>query len=492
MRTCAAFWTVSLLLASSAAGQAQEPLAWRPSNLTAPSGFVPGPRFDPFVQPSGLISAPPQEQVADPLAGGQQAPQAGPQQFGGQPASFDGPCPCCHCAPCECPVQPAPCIECPHVSTLLPFWNVNIFGALQGNMLFSTARPVAPGIPFFLFPGTTQPQNTLDIFARSSSIGALFTGPQIGQFRSGGLILAVFYNDALIVDRYGLLPIQAYGELRNDDWRLAAGLQFNVFNPLAPNMLTFGVLLGSGNAGNNFPGQFRVERYIPTSDDSQWTIQFALSDPVATGVVTNSPISSIITGSPPLRIAEDNGWPSLEGRVAYSVGEMTQVGLEQKRAMEVGASVVGSQLRTAIPFRPNVVANSFGLGTDFRWRINDRWGVQGEAFVGQALGFLNGGVLQSTNSRTFAAIRTRGAWGEVYYYIHPCLHTHWGVGVDNPIDRDLAVSQITRNEAWFANLIWDITRQLRVGFEVTWRETNYVALPDNSGAGLHTQVQWAF
>jgi hypothetical protein len=359
-------------------------------------------------------------------------------------------------------------------------------------MLFNTARPVAPGIPLFLLPGTNQPQNTLDIYARSSNIGALISGPQIGEFRAGGLFLAVFYNDALIVDRYGILPMQAFGELRNDDWRFAAGLQFNVFNPLAPNMLTFGLMLGSGNAGNNFPGQFRIERFLYPSDDSQWTIQFAMSDPIATGVITNSPISQIITGSPALRVTEDNGWPSLEGRIAYSMGESTQVGLEQKRALEIGASVVGSQFRTAIPLSPNIVANSFGLGADFRWRVNDRWGLQGEAFVGEGLGYLNGASFQSTNSVTFRSVRSRGGWGEIYYYLTPCLHTHWGGGADNPIDRDLAAGQITLNETAFANLIWDITKQLRVGFEFTWRKTSYVGLPNNEGTGYHTQVQWAF
>lgn len=359
-------------------------------------------------------------------------------------------------------------------------------------MIFNTARTVAPGLPLFLFPGSSQPENTLDIFARSSSLGALCTRPEIGEFRAGGLIMAVFYNDALIVDRYGILPFQALGELRNEDWRFAAGLQFNVFNPIAPNMLTFAVMLGSGNAGNNFPGQFRIERYLHPSDDSQWTIQLAMSDPIATGVITQAPISSIITGAPPLRITEDNGWPSLEGRIAYSVGELTQVGLEQKRALEVGASVLGSQFRTAVPTSPNIVANSFGMGTDFRWRINDRWGVQGEAFLGQGLGFLNGGALQSTNSTTFQAIRSRGAWGEVNYYITPCLHTHWGAGVDDSIDRDLAGSQISLNETVFANIVWDITQQLRVGFEFTWRKTEYVALPDNQGTGFHTQVRWSF
>jgi hypothetical protein len=171
---------------------------------------------------------------------------------------------------------------------------------------------------------------------------------------------------------------------------------------------------------------------------------------------------------------------------------LAQGGLEQKRALEIGASVLGGQLRTAIPFSPNVVANKFALGTDVRWPINDRWGLLGEAFVGQGLGFTNGGVLQNTNAATFRAIRSRRVWGEVYYYITPCLHTHWRGGVDNPIDRDLAASQITRNETFFANLIWDVTKQLRVGFEFTWRQTNYLVLPDNQGTGYHTQVQWAF
>src|SRR5262245_8533949 len=319
MRIWAAIWTVSLLLASSAAAQMPFPSGWQSDNLSAQPGYAPGPRFEPFVQPSGFVGAPPQ-QVVDPLAGGQQVPQPSPQQLGGQQPGFDCPCPCCHCAPCECPTQPAPCIECPHVSTLLPFWNVNIFGALQANMLFNTARPVAPGIPMFLAPGTVQPQNTLDIFARSSSIGAVLTGPEIGQFRAGGLLMALFYNDALIVDRYGFLPIQVYGDLKNEDWRVAAGLQFNVFCPNIPTMLTFSSLIASGNPGNNFVGQFRLERYLYPSDDSQWTIQLALSDPVATEVTSSLPISQLITGAPALRISEDNGWPNIEARVAYSVG----------------------------------------------------------------------------------------------------------------------------------------------------------------------------
>jgi hypothetical protein len=369
---------------------------------------------------------------------------------------------------------------------------VNIFGALQANMYFSAARPVSPGLPLFLAPGVAQPDNTVDVYARPSNLGAIFTGPDVGDFKTGGMMWICFYNDALIIDRYGILPLQAWGELKNDDWRFAAGLQFNVFCPNAPNMLAFSMLMGSGDAGNNFPGQFRIERYLHPSNDTQWTFQFALSDPVATSIISKTPISAIITGTPQLRLTEDNGWPNLEGRIAWSAGELKQEGLAQKRAFEIGASAVGGQLRTAIPFSPNVVADCFGLGLDYSWRINDSWGFQGEAFLGQTLGFLNGGVLQSVNSMTFEPIRTRGGWLEVYYYFNPCLHTHWGFGIDDPIDRDLADGQIRKNQTAFGNLIWDVTRQFRTGIEFSWRKTDYVVLNDNQGLGVQTQMQWSF
>jgi hypothetical protein len=182
----------------------------------------------------------------------------------------------------------------------------------------------------------------------------------------------------------------------------------------------------------------------------------------------------------------------VEGRVAYAVGEVKQAGLEAKRALEIGVSAVGTQLRSAFALNPNVVADVYGLSVDYRWRMNDRWGIVGEAFVGQGLGYLNAGVMQSVNTSTREAIRTRGAWAEVYHYLTPCLHTHWGAGFDNPIDTDLAAAQITYNQTIFANLIWDVTNQFRVGLELTYRETDYVLLPDNEGLGLHTQVQWTF
>ena len=81
---------------------------------------------------------------------------------------------------------------------------------------------------------------------------------------------------------------------------------------------------------------------------------------------------------------------------------------------------------------------------------------------------------------------------EVYYYFTPCLHTHWGYGVDDPLDRDLAPGQVLRNDTIFTNLIWDVTPSFRLAVEFTIRETDYRFLPENDGFGIHGQMQWKF
>ncbi len=55
-------------------------------------------------------------------------------------------------------------------------------------------------------------------------------------------------------------------------WRFAAGLQFDVFSPGIPTVLPFSALAASGNAGNSFRGQLRLERFLYPSNDSQWTL----------------------------------------------------------------------------------------------------------------------------------------------------------------------------------------------------------------------------
>ena len=388
---------------------------------------------------------------------------------------------CRDCSRCQCPPPEAPCIDCPHVSTLKPYSNLHIFGLLKADMLFNSSRPVSSGVPFFLAPRLPLEENdgTLSIHGRNSLLGVAITGPRIGAFQSAGVATAFFYNDNVIVDRYGILPLNVWGELRNEDWRFAAGLQFDVFSPRTPNMLVWSILSASGNTGNNFRGQFRIERFFHPAENVRWTIQTALSEPLPTSI------------SPDF-LSEDNGWPNVEGRLALGIGVPRGTGPLAGQPFELGISGVGGQLRTVPVFSPDVIANVWGVGGDFHWRFSDCMGIRGEIYSGQGLGTYNGAVLQNINLDTLQSIRSNGGWGELFCYWTPCLHSHLGYGIDDPLDRDLTDTQRSRNETYFGNLLWNVTKTFRLGFEFTWRETAYHTLTDNEGAGFHTQVQWSF
>ena len=105
-----------------------------------------------------------------------------------------------------------------------------------------------------------------------------------------------------------------------------------------------------------------------------------------------------------------------------------------------------------------------------------------------------GGILQNVNASTFAGIHSSGGWIELYYYIVPeKLHLHVGYGIDDPLDRDLAPGQPVRNDTIFTNLIWDVSKYIRVAEEFTYERPRYTVVPNNPGLGLPvTQVQFKF
>ncbi len=110
---------------------------------------------------------------------------------------------------------------------------LKIFGSLSALTIFSTDRPFAPGLPFFCcrlhpsdwipIPSIFTPDNrTLE--HPSLALSSVALPHRQPSFR-------FIANDTLTGDSYGLLPYNAFGELKNEDWRFAAGLQSDVFNP---------------------------------------------------------------------------------------------------------------------------------------------------------------------------------------------------------------------------------------------------------------------
>ena len=358
-----------------------------------------------------------------------------------------------------------------------------IFGALSTELICADARPLIPSAVAMVSPDFGRDTQIAEVSARSSYLGAAAVGPCVGDFKSGGLFLAYFYSSSILDDNYGFFIARAYGELKSDFWRFSAGLDGDVINPLYPEMIDWSPGFGAGNLGF-LRAQFRMERYFYPSDESQVTAQFALSNPIP----TNYENFSVKEG-----LTESNGWPNLEGRLALSVGPLVEQAGKCVRAHEVGVSgLVGQLRRTGDLLTPNMIADVWAIGADARFAITDRLGVKGEFYHGQTVGTYMGAAIQNFNANR-EGIRSTGGWAEVYYYWTPSLHSHFGGGVDDPLDADLTAAQARRNQFCFGNILWDVTKSIDVGFEVSRWETAYMApLHDNAAMVYDTRVRVKF
>lgn len=378
------------------------------------------------------------------------------------------------------------------VSMLNGSSQLKLLGSFSSLSVFSTSRPFAPGLPLFLLPDSPfgLDTNTFDIHARQSNFGALFTGPETGGFTPSATFLAFIANDSLTGDSYGFLPYNAYGELKNDQWRFAAGLQNDVFNPRKPTSISLASLFTSGNTGS-FRSQARLERSFGSATTNSLLLQIAASDPVQSVIESRSN-----------RIEEDNGWPNIEGRINVGFGSVQQyTGGRQGRLIELGCSGFVGELRTTrsilsppdpqSPIRQ--IADCWGFGIDSAVKLTDRIGLQGELFTGAGLGEYNGGVGQSYDSVAGRVIRSSGGWCEVFVYITQKLHLHSGYGIDAPFRRDGDTFLITENQTWYTNLVWNWTKNVQISNQVDIRQTKYRdPLLDAEGLIFYSEFLWKF
>ncbi|MDG2222040.1 MAG: hypothetical protein P8L85_11705 [Rubripirellula sp.] len=79
------------------------------------------------------------------------------------------------------------------------------------------------------------------------------------------------------------------------------------------------------------------------------------------------------------------------------------------------------------------------------------------------------------------------------------FHSHFGCGIDDPLDSTLTAELPSQNRVAFANLIWDVNRSLEVGFEVSHWDTDYAGPSpgpspdiDNEAMVYHTRVSAKF
>jgi len=370
--------------------------------------------------------------------------------------------------------------------------SVNVFlGANLKTTILLSNRRLAPstGTAYLLLPKDgTGVEGTYDINARASTIYLAAEGPKLGSFNLGTKM--VFYVIRDLTDpAYGLLPAMMYVDMKNDQWRFAVGQQVDVFSERIPNMIDgYFALASSGCVGNSSRGQLRATRFIESGKKSKLSITLAASQPVSTYFSKDLKNNS-----------ENNGVPNLEWALRFETGKDTNA-IVPFDAVELGISGITGSYRV---FKNDtsggtIVNNGInipkvnGICGEFAFRIAKVFGIQGEVYVGQALGNYLGTIMQTTKGENDKEIRSMGFWVEAAYYWKKNLQSRFGYGQDECNKEDLLGNGIWKNSTYFGNVIWDINKTVSTGIEVTHKSTQYLGLNDNQGMTYMWMFQYSF
>lgn len=363
-------------------------------------------------------------------------------------------------------------------------WKIVPFGRLRGEFIYSSAPYVNDAIIAFLAPDVPGiDEDTYSIHGKQTQINFAITGPDWGEWKTGGVIATNFMGSQPLRNFSGVNAILGYAEVKNDEWRFSFGRMLDLFGPITPSTVNQLQQRGAGNIGI-YRGAFNVDRYITVSEVQRWTLS---------GRVSQQSISDY-QGIPSVR-GKDNGWPNLEGRLGLELGCLNDYG----RPFEIGISgVIGEVQAVADPlieldpdliYYPGTdeIEQTRGVCLDLQLR-GPKFGTRGEVWWGKAAGTYFVATLQSLNPENAQAVESVGGWGEVYYKITPTLTTNVGYGIDDPRNSDLgfvnpmdpnAVGQISYNDVAWWNVIWNVTSFMDVEFEISQRQTHYLA----AGAG---------
>ncbi len=343
------------------------------------------------------------------------------------------------------------------------------YGILWGNTVFSTERTYPGSYTLFVDSASTMPESEFIVDARNTRLGLDVGGPTIPWFgcaSSGGKVEIDFQNSVLSTENKPTILLRhAYAEVKNEEFRFLFGQTWDVISPLYPGMLMYSVGWDGGNIGYR-RAQVRGERFFATSDVSMFTVQLSANQQVFEDATTT------IKGEPP-------NWPIIEGRVAWTLGAHGK----GCQPVVIGLSGhIGEEEFDHTIIGPHDRRRTWSGNIDVRVPITERFGCQGECFVGENLGAFLGGIGQGIDPTRLNTIRSAGGWFEAWYDWTPRLHSHVGYGVDNPNDHDLhTIGEKSYNQFYFGNLAYDVTKSFLVGMEVSSWKTIYVdQLPGDS------------
>lgn len=309
----------------------------------------------------------------------------------------------------------------------------------------------------------------LNMTANQTRLGFKVAGPADPDYRLCGKLEMDFYgggaeNKPLPYMRHAFVKMGFPGAGVD----VIAGQTWDVVSPLNPKTVNYTVQWWAGNVGYRRP-QLRVTKGFKLGSSS-------LS--IAGAVLRNigHPVSDDAGGRlDPGDSGEDSALPMLQGRLGFAF----PLGGKAKSAVGVSGHWAREEIDTDARDTHEAV-DSWSGHVDLDLHLSSVIGIKGEAWMGQNLDSILGGVGQGLSG--LDPIKARGGWSALSLGPWGGVSFNLGGSVDDPDDDKLPVGGRARNLGAFANLFVDLLPRTTLGLEGALLQTDYKTDEGTQGA----------
>ena len=360
---------------------------------------------------------------------------------------------------------------------------VDFYGYLKLDMAWDSAAMSEGDFARWVLPEVlSKDDDQFSLTVRETRVGVKLTGPNSCGMEIDGCLEIDFYGGGSDYAEWLKLR-HAFVRLTWPRLRLAvlAGQTWDTHVPLHMPTINYTVGWWVGNLGFRRP-QVRVTKDIPLGGCRALKLEAAAARTI-TGRSTPFTPAEQDTG-------EDVGFPSFQGRISLS-GERTfggqdVIGLSGHFGQEEWDRDGGDH---------HSVFDSWSLALDLTLPVSPCLQLTGEAWMGSNLNAYFGGIGQGLNIAVPGAeheIASRGAWLALKWKAAPRWTLATGAAFDDPKNADLAAGMRSFNTTGFVNAWYRLRKPLAIGLELSYWNTEYVALARGNGLRVQTAIKYEF
>ncbi|MCP4154479.1 MAG: hypothetical protein GY757_42535 [bacterium] len=310
-------------------------------------------------------------------------------------------------------------------------------------------------------PGSSD--GLFHVTANQTRLGFSIKGISFGKFKVTGKIEVDFYGGNAQNKAYNYMR-HAFLKVSDGSFSILAGQYWDIINPLNPSTLNYPVLWGAGNMQYRRP-QLRIEKIIKNGKNA-FTLQAGIFRTIASDYDGDGHPDGIASGM-----------PTIQGRVAgkFGVGEngFIQLGVSGHYGKSKGE---------------DLEFDSNSLNVDMILKLSPKFKLLGEFYTGKNLGTFLGNIAQSVNMAEGVEVEGKGFYINAVASLNKKTSLSLGYGMDDPDDETLSTGNRAKNTVFFGNVVFKLSKSVKMGFEIANFETEYLNLDKQKT--LRVQHSW--